>query len=299
MSNILVKGVAPALVTPFEKDGTILTGSLTATIDMLYSQGASGFYICGSTGEGPVLTVNQRKITAEATVEANDGRGIVINHVGAASPFDAFELAKHARECGCDAVSSVVPNFYYKYNEDEIVDYYKRLADAAGLPVIAYAQNLLQGDGVSLMKRLIEVDGVIGVKYTLSDYYSMHRIKEINGGDINVINGSDEMFICGLSMGADAGIGSTYNLMCAEYVRLFNQFHAGDLDGAKATQYKVNKVVEILIKYGVIRSIKYVLGELGIPSGEASYPATPLSDEEKRMLIKDLTDVGYFETYNK
>ena len=299
MSNILVKGVAPALVTPFEKDGTILTGSLTATIDMLYSQGASGFYICGSTGEGPVLTVNQRKITAEATVEANDGRGIVINHVGAASPFDAFELAKHARECGCDAVSSVVPNFYYKYNEDEIVDYYKRLADAAGLPVIAYAQNLLQGDGVSLMKRLIEVDGVIGVKYTLSDYYSMHRIKEINGGDINVINGSDEMFICGLSMGADAGIGSTYNLMCAEYVRLFNQFHAGDLDGAKATQYKVNKVVEILIKYGVIRSIKYVLGELGIPSGEASYPATPLSDEEKRMLIKDLTDVGYFDNYNK
>ena len=299
MSNILVKGVAPALVTPFEKDGTILTGSLTATIDMLYSQGASGFYICGSTGEGPVLTVNQRKITAEATVEANDGRGIVINHVGAASPFDAFELAKHARECGCDAVSSVVPNFYYKYNEDEIVDYYKRLADAAGIPVIAYAQNLLQGDGVSLMKRLIEVDGVIGVKYTLSDYYSMHRIKEINGGDINVINGSDEMFICGLSMGADAGIGSTYNLMCAEYVRLFNQFHAGDLDGAKATQYKVNKVVEILIKYGVIRSIKYVLGELGIPSGEASYPATPMSDEEKRMLIKDLTDVGYFDNYNK
>ena len=58
-------------------------------------------------------------------------------------------------------------------------------------------------------------------------------------------------------------------------------------------------MVEILIKYGVIRSIKYVLGELGIPSGEASYPATPLSDEEKKMLIKDLTDVGYFETYNK
>ena len=247
MSNVLVKGVAPALVTPFEKDGTILTKSLTATIDMLYSQGASGFYICGSTGEGPVLTVNQRKITAEATVEANDGRGIVINHVGAASPFDAFELAKHARECGCDAVSSVVPNFYYKYNEDEIVDYYNRLADAAGIPVIAYAQNLLQGDGVSLMKRLIELDGVIGVKYTLSDYYSMHRIKEINGGDINVINGSDEMFICGLSMGADAGIGSTYNLMCAEYVKLFNQFHSGDLDGAKATQYRLTKWLKSLL----------------------------------------------------
>jgi hypothetical protein len=112
------------------------------------------------------------------------------------------------------------------------------------------------------MKRLIEIDGIIGVKFTLTDFYSMRRIKELNGGDINVINGPDEMLICGLSMGADAGIGSTYNLMCAEYVKLRILFLAGDIEGARATQYKVNKVTEILIKYGVIRSVKYILAKL-------------------------------------
>jgi N-acetylneuraminate lyase len=192
-----------------------------------------------------------------------------------------------------------VPNFYFKYNDDEIVDYYKRIAAESELPVIAYAQGLLTSDSVNLMKRLIDVDGVIGVKYTLTDFYSMRRIKELNGGDINVINGPDEMFICGLSMGADAGIGSTYNLMCAEYVKIRNLFLAGDIEGARATQYKVNKVVEILIKYGVIRSIKHVLSLDGIEAGDIAYPGSPLTDCEKKGLVDELTNVGFFTDYNK
>lgn len=299
MSNILAKGILPALITPLDTNGEVIVPSIAKNLDRNYAQGASGFYICGSTGEGPVLTAKKRMQTAEAVMNYNNGRGIIINHVGAASPDEAFALARHAKEIGCDAVSSVVPNFYFKYGEDEIVEYYKRLASEAQLPVIAYAQGLITGDVVSLMKKLIAVDGVIGVKYTLFDFYSMHRIKELNGGDINVINGPDEMLICGLAMGADAGIGSTYNLMCGEYVKLFNAFNNGDLAAARATQYKINKVVEILIKYGVIRSIKYVLTLLGIDSGVASYPGAPLTEAEKSGLKAELEAVGYFTEYNK
>ncbi len=298
MSNILVKGIMPAMITPLDANGNIIRESIFKNMDRNYSQGAAGFYICGSTGEGPVLTAEKRKAVAETVMEANNGRGLVVNHVGAASPDEAFDLARHAKKIGCSGVSSVVPNFYFKYTEDEVVDYYKRLADAAEIPVIAYAQGLLTGDVVSLMKRLIKIDGVAGVKFTLTDFYSLHRIKELNNGDINVINGPDEMLICGLSMGADAGIGSTYNLMCGEYCKLFKQFNAGDIRAAQATQYKINKVVEILIKYGVIRSIKYVLTYLGIESGSAAYPAAPLTAEEGKALIADLGAVGYFDDYN-
>lgn len=287
------------MITPLFADGSVITDSIKKVIDRNYSQGAAGFYICGSTGEGPVLTAEKRMQVAEAVMEFNNGRGKIINHVGAASPEEAFLLARHAKEIGCDAVSSVVPNFYYKYGEDEIVEYYKRLAEKAGLPVVAYAQGLLTGDVVSLMKKLIAVDGVIGVKFTLTDFYSLHRIKELNGGDINVINGPDEMLICGLSMGADAGIGSTYNLMCAEYVKLFNAFKSGDLKAAQATQFKINKVIELLIKYGVIRSIKYVLTYMGIECGSAAYPGAPLTENEKSELIKELDNLGFFTAYNK
>lgn len=299
VSNILVQGIMPALVSHFKNDGTVLKDSIRANMDRNFNQGACGFYICGSTGEGPVITKEMRKEIAETVVEHNNGRGLIVNHIGAAAAADAFDLARHAKECGCNAVSSVVPNFYFKHSEDEIVDYYKRIAFESELPVIAYVQSLLTGDAVELMKRLIEVDGVIGCKFTLTDFYSMRRIKELNGGDINVINGPDEMLICGLSMGADAGIGSTYNLMCSEYVKLRNQFLAGDIEGARKTQYKVNKVTEILIKYGVSRAIKYILSLEDIEAGDMAYPMAPLTEEQKKMLVKELTEVGFFDTYNK
>ncbi len=299
VSKVLVEGILPALVSHFKNDGTILKESIKANMDRNYSQGAAGFYICGSTGEGPVITKEMRKEIAETVMAHNNGRGFIINHVGAAATKDAFELARHAKEIGCDAVSSVVPNFYFKHNDDEIVEFYKRLADESQLPVIAYVQNLLTTDAVNLMARLVELDGVIGCKFTLTDFYSMRRIKELNGGDINVINGPDEMLICGLTMGADAGIGSTYNLMCGEYVALRNAFLKGDIEEARRVQYKVNKVTEILIKYNVARAVKYILSLDGIEEGEMAYPLSPLTAEQKVSLVKELTDVGFFDTYNK
>ncbi len=299
VSKVLVEGILPALVSHFKNDGTILKESIKANMDRNYAQGAAGFYICGSTGEGPVITKEMRKEIAETVMDHNNGRGFIINHIGAAATKDAFELANHAREIGCHAISSVVPNFYFKHNDDEIVEFYKRLADESQLPVVAYVQNLLTTDAVNLMSRLVKLDGVIGCKFTLTDFYSMRRIKELNGGDINVINGPDEMLICGLSMGADAGIGSTYNLMCAEYVALRNAFLSGNLEEARRIQYKVNKVTEILIKYNVARAVKYILSLDGIEEGEMAYPMSPLTAEEKACLVKELTDVGFFDTYNK
>ncbi len=298
MSNILLKGIYPALITPLNSDGTVKKESVGKIMEHNFNNGARGYYICGTTGEGPVLTLAERMKTAQAVVEANAGRGTIINHIGAASPFDALELARHSGEIGCNAISSVVPNFFYKYNDDEIVEYYKRIADASGLPVIAYAQSMLAGaDVVSFMDKLMKVDGVIGVKFTLTDFYSLGRIKALNGGDINVINGPDEMLICGLSMGADAGIGSTYNVMCAQYCALYDAFTHGDIDSARAIQKKINRVVEIIIRHGVIRTIKFILSEQGMDAGTIIFPGTPLSEAEKTQIRAELAAVDFYNQY--
>lgn len=299
MSNVKFKGIIPAMVTPLTRDFKVNAKAVKQILDYNYGEGADGFYICGSTGEGPVLTVSDRIKTAETVIEHNAKRGVIINHVGAASPEDALLLARHAGGCGCHAVSSVVPNFYFKHNEDEIAEYYKRLADAAQIPVVAYAQGLIgDADIVSLMKRLMSVDNIIGVKFTLNNYYDMHRIKEINGGDINVINGPDETLVCGLLMGAHAGIGSTYNVMCREYRRLYEAFIKGDLETAKNQQFKVNKVIEIIIKHGVIRTVKHMLSYVGIDAGPVNFPAAALSEDEKAAIKKELEAAGYFCSYN-
>lgn len=299
MSNIKFKGIFPAMVTPLKNDSKINKIAIKQMLDYNYENGADGFYICGSTGEGPVLTTANRKKVAEAVIEYDKGRGAIINHVGAASIEASLSLAHHAADIGCDAVSSVVPNFYFKHNEDEIVEYYKRLADAAGIPVIAYAQGLLGDiDVVSLMERLMKVDNIIGVKFTLLNFYDMNRIKGLCGGNINVINGPDEMLICGLTMGADAGIGSTYNVMCREFKSLYNAFDKGDFKKAQQLQFKINKVIEIIIKYGVIRTVKHMLSYADINAGDVCAPAAPLTDIEKDNIKAELDSIGYFNEYN-
>lgn len=288
------------MVTPLTENHKIDTEAVKQILDYDYEEGAYGFYICGTTGEGPVLSLQNRMELAECVMSYNSGRGAVIDHIGAASPEDAFLLARHAREIGCSAVSSVVPNFFYRYDENEILEYYKRLSDEAGIPVLAYAQGLIGStDVVSLMKKLMSVDGIIGIKYTMTNYYDLHRIKELCGGDINVINGPDEMLICGLTMGADAGIGSTYNVMCREYCKLYNAFVSGDFETAVAQQYKVNRIIEIIIRHGVIRTVKYMLSFVGINAGNTCFPGEIFSEEEKNLIKKELDETGFFTVYNK
>lgn len=292
MMNKRFSGIMPALITPIREDGTLNRTAAEAVIDWELSHPIRGFYINGSTGEGPVLSEKTRREMAETAVSRVRGRGWIINHIGAPDTQSALRLARHAGEIGCDAVSSVLPNFYFKYTTPQILDYYRRVADVSGLPVLVYATGLLDGSPYEFMRQVMEIPGVIGVKYTIYNYYEMHRICELNGGDVNVINGPDEMLLCGLAMGADGGIGTTYNVMPEWFCALYDAFRAGDFAAAQAMQFRINRVVEILLRYSVISSTKETFRFRGIDAGDAAYPARRYTKEESEALRRELTAAG-------
>ena len=111
--------------------------------------------------------------------EAGD-RCKLIAHVGAIDLITARELAEHAGEVGVDAISSVPP-FFFGYGKEQIRDYYKALADASGLPLLKHASPL---SGVNItwdmVDRFMDIPGMIGLKWTNFDYFTMHRIKELS-----------------------------------------------------------------------------------------------------------------------
>ena len=293
MSNKLFSGIMPAMITPINEDGTLKAASAEQIMKLELQAPIQGFYVNGATGEGPLLPEKTRREMAEIAVDVCRGRGVVINHIGAADAQSAFALAKHAREIGCDAISSVLPNFFFKFPAAQILDYYKRIADISGLPVLVYAQGLMNVDPVPFMKEAIKIDGVIGLKYTIKDYYDLHRITELNGGDINVINGPDETLICGLTMGADGGIGSTYNVMPEWFSELYASFRVGDFEHARQTQFKINRVIETLLSTGsVIDAVKAYFRMKGIDAGYAAYPAGHLTDEEYARIRREMIEEG-------
>lgn len=298
MTNKQFRGIMPALITPIDDDGSIRETAARSLIESHIERGVSGFYICGSTGEGPVMSEASRMRMAEIVVDQVKGRVPVINHVGACDARSAVRLAKHAEEIGCDAISSVPPNFYYSHEENEIFNYYKALSDNCAKPLLVYATNMFkQADIVPMIDRLMSLDTVIGLKFTRFNYYEMHRIVELNGGDINVINGPDEMLICGLTMGADAGIGSTYNVMPGEYVKLFDSFRSGDLATAQAQQFKINHAIEILLRHSLFPALKHVLTVQGFDVGHPVFPAKRFTPDEEKALMKDLNAIRFFEDY--
>ena len=293
MKNKLFSGIMPALITPIKPDGTLLRSAAEAVIEWELSHPITGFYINGATGEGPILPENTRREMAELTVEQVRGRAKIINHIGAPDTNEAIRLARHASEIGCDAVSSVLPNFYFKYTTPQILDYYRRIAEVSGLPIIVYANGLMNTDPVDFMKEAIQIPEVAGVKFTLYDYYALRRICELNNGDINVINGPDETLLCGLVMGADGGIGTTYNIAPDWFCELYRAYHAGDLARAQEMQFKIVHMVEVIRRHGFsISVVKESLRFRGIEAGNAAYPAKVFTAEQSAALLADLRSIG-------
>ena len=293
MCNKRFSGIMPAMVTPFDENGALMAGSARRMMQRALDAGVTGFYVNGATGEGLFISEKTRMEMAETAVETCRGKGRIINHVGAVDALSAIRLAKHAGQIDCDAISSLVPNYINTYSDEQVLDYYKRLSDASGLPVLVYCTGLVNGDPYEFMKKAIQVDGIIGLKYTMFNYYNMHRICGLNGGDINVINGPDEMLICGLTMGADGGIGSTYNLMPDWFVELYNAYRVGDFAHAQETQFRINRVIEVILKYGCIPAIKEVYTAMGYEAGNVAYPGKRYSDDEKALLIRDMKAAGF------
>lgn len=297
MNNVKFTGIMPALISPVNEDGSIRKDSLRRIIRWHLDAGCDGFYLCGGTGEGTVMQVKDRMNLAEIAAEEVNGKAKLICHVGAIDLKSAAELAAHAGKLKLDAISSVPP-FFYGYGEKEINQYYTALAKAAGIPLLMYASPLA-GTKITcdMVDRLMSIEGMIGLKWTSYDYFEMHRIKELKDGNINVINGPDETLICGLSMGADAGIGATYNVMPKLFVNIYRYFKEGNIKAAQEEQFKANHLIDILIKFGVINGVKDILDMLGYDCGYCTYPMKRFTADEQAAFRAELARISFEQEY--
>ncbi|MCD7722963.1 MAG: N-acetylneuraminate lyase [Clostridiales bacterium] len=280
------KGILSALLTPFGKDMQVDAAGVKQLVDFNIANGIDGFYVGGSTGEGLLLTNDERKDLFKYAIEANAGRKTMIAHVGAISTAAAIDMAKCAEELGYDAISAVAP-FYYKFPLEAIMGYYNDIANSTSLPMIIY--NFPASSGFTLSKdianKLFSNEKFIGIKHTSMDMFALEQFKTLER-EILVYNGFDEMMLSGLAMGADGAIGSTYNFMGKKFKQIYNDFNAGNIEKAQQGQKEANEIIAEIIKYGVFQCEKALLGEMGVSVGECRAPFLPLGDDGKAAMKK-------------
>ena len=280
MKNL--KGILAALVTPYYPDGSINYNVLKEIVDYLLEKGIDGFYVGGSTAEAFLLSVEERKKILETVVRHNNGRGIVVAHVGSIGTDLTIELGMHAKDVGADALSAVTP-FYYKFTPEQIIRYYYDVADHTDMPLIAYNFPSLTGYAltVSDIDNLVKNPNIVGVKYTSRDLYTLERFKNAHP-ELIVYNGHDEVMLYGLTAGADGGIGSTYNFMPEKYRNLVDLYNAGQIAEAQQVQHEINNFIPHLEKYGAMQIAKEILTLRGMPCGDCRGPFAPLDENAKK-----------------
>lgn len=290
-------GITPALLTPFDEEGNVNTAVIRDMIEFHLSGGVSGFYVCGSTGEGLLLSEAERRLVAETAIDQVKGRVPVVVHVGAIATQTACALASHAEEAGADAISSIPP-FYFSVGVEGVKQHYVRIAAASSLPFYIY--NIPGATGVNVGVDMVQALSAImptlrGMKYTAYDFYQMHKIVELEGGRLNVLSGPDEMMIAAQAMGADGAIGTTYNVLPRLFVEAYESFNADDVATARELQAKGNWVITIFQQFPSLSAVKEMMRLLGFDCGSARRPNLPLTDEQKGRLREMLEEIGFFE----
>lgn len=283
--NEKFKGIFPALLTPFDRHGNVNTEVLRELVDYNLKKGVTGFYVGGSTAEAFLLTEKERLQIMKTVSEQSNGKCTLIAHVGCISTAQSIKFAKEAQELGYDAVSSVAP-FYYKFSFEEIKKFYFDIVNAVDLPMFIY--NFPAFSGVNLtvdnIKEFLTDDRFLGVKHTSFDYFALERFKTAFPEKL-VYNGYDEMFLAGLSMGADGAIGSTFNFMAEKFIQIRELFLQNDLQSAQKVQREANIIIQALCKVGVMQGEKAVLDALGFDFGPARAPFGSLSEAQKDELV--------------
>lgn len=274
-----LEGVVSALVTPFDDGDNIREDSIRRIINYNLKNGVSGFYVCGSTGESLLLTLDERKRILEIVKDEVKDRAFIIANIGCMGTKFSIELAKHAEETGVDAISSFPP-IYYKFSFDEIKQYYFDIANSVNVPLIIYYIPSFTNVEMSLenFSELLEHKNIIGVKFTSMNLFMLERIKALSNKTI--FNGFDEVFLGGLSLGADGMIGSTCNIVPAIIRGIYDSFRSKEMEKAYIYQQKLNEIINDIKDFGIIPATKAILSLIGIECGKPRKPFKALEEEE-------------------
>lgn len=306
MTTEKIKGLIDAPFTPFHPGGEVNLAPIAEYAAMLKRNGMKGVFINGSSGEGYMLTDDERKRLAEEWIKYADDDFKVIVHVGNCCVRSARELARHAAEIGAWGIGAMAPPFPKIGRIEELVKYIEEIASAAPeLPFYYYHIPAFNGAYLPMVELLEAVDGRVpnfaGIKYTFESLYEYNQCRLYGGGKFDMLHGQDETILPSLAQGgAQGGIGGTTNYNGRELNAIIDCWNRGDLEGAREHQNFAQAVINVICRYrGNIVGGKRIMKLIGLDLGPNRTPFRNMTDEEEEAMRKELLDIDFFERCNK
>lgn len=298
-------GLIDAPFTPFHANGDVNLEPIDTYANMLAKNGLKGVFINGSSGEGYMLTVEERMQLAERWVAVAPKDFKVIVHVGSCCLRDSVRLAKHAQQLGVWGIGSMAPPFPHIGRIEELVEYCETIAAAApNLPFYYYHIPAFNGAYLPMLDLLKAVDGRIpnfaGIKYTYESLYEYNQCRLYKNNKYDMLHGQDETILPSLAQGgAKGGIGGTTNYNGRCLVSIIDYWNKGELEKAREAQNYAQAVINVICHFrGNIVGGKRIMKLMGFDLGPNRVPFRNMTDEEEQQMKKELEEIDFFNHCN-
>ncbi|MFV0344740.1 MAG: dihydrodipicolinate synthase family protein [Bacteroidales bacterium] len=300
-----IKGLVAAPFSVLDSRGELQLEKIPAYCEMLEKNKITGAFINGSTGEGVSLTHKEKMQTLEQWSNASNGKALkLINLVGGTSYKECIDSAIHSEKCGTDAIAILAPYYFKPPCAKALVDFCALIAESVPkMPVYFYHIPVLTGCHISMFDFLKEADSVIpnlaGIKYTHEDFMDFLSCLHFKDGKYDMLWGRDENLLSALALGAEGGVGSTYNYAAPLYLDLIAAYNAGDFTSARTLQQKSINMIYLLGKYGGISTGKAYMRYINFDLGGFRLPVGNMSDSAYADFCRDVKKLNMEDSLSK
>jgi 4-hydroxy-tetrahydrodipicolinate synthase len=277
-------GILPAVTTPFDASGAVDSAALQANVRALLDAGVHGIVGTGTMGEAGSLSTQERREVIAAIVAAVDGRVPVVAGVSAGTPAQAIGYAADAAAAGADALMCLPP-LGYRGDDGEVVAFYAAVAEAGGLPLMAY--NNPEASGVDMAPQLIarigaSAENVVAVKECSGDVRRIPALLATT--DLEILVGGDDWALEGFCAGATGWVSGVADVAPAECVALYEHCRAGELEAARELYARLLPLARFDMDPKLVQYFKAAMDEVGFVGGATRPPRLPLLDAEREDL---------------
>jgi 4-hydroxy-tetrahydrodipicolinate synthase len=295
MSKLVLDGIFVPNVTPFTRAGQLDIEALRTCIRFWIDGGVSGLVPCGSNGEAPYLSKQERIKVIQTVVDETNGKIPIVAGTGAPSTQETIAYTKDAADLGVDAALVVTP-YYFKLSNQEIQEHYRNVSEAVDIPIIIYSVPKFTGVTVEpalIHKLAVENEKVIGVKDSSGNLSAITETIRLAGTRLSVLAGTADIVLPTLQAGGKGAVVAVANVFPILCSQLYKAFKNGQYEDAAKLQNQISSANETLVKrFNQLSAIKEALKSKGFPGGYPRRPALPLSGPERKILAGLLKQLG-------
>jgi 4-hydroxy-tetrahydrodipicolinate synthase len=289
-----IHGIIPPVATPMKANEDLDLRRLQWFLDHLIARGVHGVFVLGTNSEFYALDEREKQEVVATAVAHVNRRVPVLAGTGAETTREAVRLTRMAEREGADGVSVITP-YFISPTQQEIYDHYRRIAEATALPVVLYNNPSTCGGlriDVDTVARLAQLPNIVGVKDSSGDLQNTVEYLRVVPDRFSVMMGRDTLIFSALQMGARGAVPATGNIAPTLLAEIFNKFRAGDIEGSRRAQLRLNPLRLALGLGTAPGGVKAALEVLGMSLGPCRSPVAPLPPDKVPKMRAALETAG-------